>query len=155
MEDYKDWGGEFWVVTLFRTTTIIMLYVFGVMIFESVLRNEGLNYISEACLFFGSDNAFEDDYLWMMGSAITFVEMVVFQIVLFTIDASNNPLLEAMRESGTARTLSIMIWVCFLVKHYTHYYIGYKMFVAGWNDESKPKEEEKKNPIHEQGVEMA
>ena len=90
-----------------------------------------------------------------MGSAITFVEMVVFQIVLFTIDASNNPLLQAMRESGTARTLSIMIWVCFLVKHYTHYYIGYKMFVAGWNDDSTTKEEEKKNPIHEQGVEMA
>ena len=119
--------------------------------FWRVRLDEGLNSFSEACLFFGSDNAFEDDYLWMMGSAITFVEMVVFQIVLFTIDASDNPLLEAMRESGTARTLSIMIWVCFLVKHYTHYYIGYKMFVAGWNE---PKEE-KKNPIHEQGLEMA
>ena len=128
-----------------------MLVFVGVMIFNSDGRNEGLNHISEACLFFSSDNAHDDDSLWMMGSAITFVEMVVFQIVLFTIDASNNSLLQAMRESGTARTLSIIIWVCFLVKHYTHYYIGYKMFVAGWNE---PKEE-KKNPIHEQGVEMA
>ena len=133
-----------------------MLVGFVFLIFNSDRLDEGLNYISEACLFFGSDNAYEDDYLWMMGSAITFVEMVVFQIVLFTIDASNNPLLQSMRESGTARTLSIMIWVCFLVKHYTHYYIGYKMFVAGWDE---PKEEEKRNPIHEgdsnQGVEMA
>ena len=112
-----------------------MLVGFVFLIFNSDRLDEGLNYISEACLFFGSDNAFEDDYLWMMGCAITFVEMVVFQIVLFTIDASNNPLLQAMRESGTARTLSIIIWVCFLVKHYTHYYIGCKMFDASIIDE--------------------
>ena len=66
----------------------------------------------------GSDNAIEGEYSrigWFTGSFINFVEMIIFVIILFTLDTDD---LHVLREDGIALHVTITMLVAGAVKFF-------------------------------------
>ena len=74
----------------------------------------------------GSDNAIEgedNDENWHIGSLVNFVEMIIFVIILFTLDTDD---LHVLREDGIALHVTITMLVAGTVK-FSLWYIVYGM----------------------------
>ena len=69
--------------------------------------------ISNYFLYLGSDSALENDKAWILGSILTFVEAMIFMIVMLTLEDDN---LHTMRNYGTARNVSLILVGAFIAK---------------------------------------
>merc|ERR1711916_301826 len=72
--------------------------------------------LSTSCLYMGSDNAIEGGLSrqrWFIGSFVNFVEMIIFVIILFTLDTDD---LHVLREDGIALHVTITMLVAGTVK---------------------------------------
>ena len=64
-------------------------------------------------LYFGSDNALNADYMWVIGSVMTALDLFVFLIVINTLHIVE---LDVMREHDSVRDISIISCCALLVK---------------------------------------
>jgi hypothetical protein len=87
--------------------------------------------ISLTCLYLGSDNALNDKEKWFWGSLLTFIETLIFTIVMLTLPTKD---LHTMRTRRTASHLAYIMLCAFVSKTYLYYYIEDTM--------EEPKEEE-------------
>ena len=79
--------------------------------------------LSSAGLYTGSDNAIDDEYnakCWIFGSMLTFLEMMVFMIVMFTLPTNA---MQDLRDQGTAVGITIFMIVSFVIKTVLWVYI--------------------------------
>ena len=79
--------------------------------------------VSLACLYAGSDNAIDDQNnakAWQLGSRLTFLEMMVFMIVMFTLPTNA---MQDLRDQGTAVGITIFMIVSFVMKTVLWIYI--------------------------------
>ena len=87
--------------------------------------------ISLTCLYLGSDNALNDEKKWRGGSILTFIEALIFTIVILTLPTTD---LHTMRTRRTASNLAYIMLCAFVSKSFWYYYIE--------NELEEPKEEE-------------
>ena len=80
--------------------------------------------ISLTCLYLGSDNALDDKDKWWWGSILTFIEALIFTIVMLTLETDD---LYTMRTRGTAYNLTYIMLCAFVAKTGLYYYIEKKM----------------------------
>jgi hypothetical protein len=79
--------------------------------------------VSLACLYAGSDNAIDGSDnagAWFGGSMLTFLEMMVFMIVMFTLPTNA---MQDLRDQGTAVGITIFMIVSFVIKTVLWVYI--------------------------------
>merc|ERR1711918_337289 len=79
--------------------------------------------LSTSCLYMGSDNAIEGDEsenCWVSGSLINFVEMIIFVIVMFTLDTDD---LHVLREEGAALHVTITMLLAGMFKFFLYFFI--------------------------------
>ena len=75
-------------------------------------------------LYLGSDNAFDEEKLWRWGSCATFIEALIFTIVMLTLETDD---LHTMRTHRTAYALACIMLFASVAKHYLYHYIEHKM----------------------------
>ena len=80
--------------------------------------------ISMTCLYLGSDNALNNDKAWALGSIVTFIESLIFIIVMLTLDTD---ILHTLRTRQTAQHLCYVMLCSFFAKTGLYYYIEKKM----------------------------
>ena len=76
------------------------------------------------CLYLRSDNALNVVVFWILGLFLTFLESLIFIIVMLTLDTD---ILHTSRTRQTAQHLSYVMLSVFFVKTGLHYYIEKKM----------------------------
>ena len=82
----------------------------------------------------GSDSALNDDDAWMLGPFLTFIEALIFTIVMLTLETDD---LHTMRTRRTASHLAYIMLCAFVAKTGLYCYVEKKM--------EEPKEEEPKS----------
>ena len=87
-------------------------------------------------MYLGSDNALDNEDKWVIGSILTFIETVIFTIVMLTLETDD---LHTMRSRGTAYHLTYIMVGAFIAKTGLYYYIEKKMAEA---DAAREAEEE-------------
>ena len=80
--------------------------------------------ISLTCLYLGSDSALNDGGKWILGSFLTFIEALIFTIVMLTLETDD---LYTMRTRRRASHLAYIMLCASVSKRYLYYYIEYKM----------------------------
>jgi len=80
--------------------------------------------ISLTCLYLGSDSALNDVKKWRWGSFATFIEALIFTIVMLTLETDD---LHTMRARRTAYHLAYIMLCAFVAKTGLNYYIEKKM----------------------------
>ena len=79
--------------------------------------------LSSSCLYMGSDNAIEGGRsinCWVSGSFSNYLFMIIFVIVMFTLDTDD---LHVLREEGTALHVTITMLLAGIFKHFLYYFI--------------------------------
>ena len=71
-------------------------------------------------LYLGSDNALDNEEIWQFGSILTFIETVIFTIVMLTLETDD---LHTMRSRGTAYHLTYIMIGAFIAKTGLYFYI--------------------------------
>ena len=79
----------------------------------------------------GSDSALNDDDAWMLGPFLTFIEALIFTIVMLALETED---LHTMRTRRTASHLVYIMLCAFVAKTGLYYYIEKKM--------EKPKDDD-------------
>ena len=90
--------------------------------------------ISLTCLYLGSDSALNDQEKWIAGSILTFIEALIFTIVMLTLETDD---LHTMRTRRTASHLAYIMLCAFVAKTGLYCYVEKKM--------EEPKDEEPKS----------
>jgi hypothetical protein len=98
------------------------------------LQNKSNFDVSLVCIWLGSDNAPEDRKLWGFGSFLTFMESLIFIIVMLTLETDT---LHTMRKRGTAAHISAIMLCAFVAKFFLFDYIEVKMEKAPDDEESE------------------
>ena len=80
--------------------------------------------ISLTCLYLGSDSALDDVKKWEWGSFLTFIEALIFTIVMLTLETDD---LHTMRTRRTASHLAYIMLCAFAANTGLYYYIKKKM----------------------------
>ena len=91
---------------------------------EDIVRKIKSIDISMTCLYLGSDNALNNDKAWARGSLLTFIESLIFIIVMLTLDTD---ILHTLRTRQTAQHLCYVMLCSFFAKTGLYYYIEKKM----------------------------
>ena len=77
-----------------------------------------LHRLLRICLFLGSDSFFEDKNMWMIGSILTFIEALIFTIVMLMLEANDETYdvntLQMMRTEGKAYNLTYIMLCAFV-----------------------------------------
>ena len=76
--------------------------------------------VSNYVLYLGSDYALSNDDAWVRGSLLTFIEAVVFIIVMFTLE---NDSLHSIRARGTALHITLFMIAALIIKTSLYFYI--------------------------------
>ena len=110
------------------------------ILIRGLLLQLGGNFdVSLVCVWLGSDNALEDWGFWLLGSLLTFMESLIFIIVMLTLETDT---LDTMREQGTAAHVSAIMLCAFVVKCFLFCYIEGRFFFEGKGMEKASDEEE-------------
>jgi hypothetical protein len=110
-----------------------------------LLRAVGVFDVSLVCVWLGSDNALEKDELWVRGSLLTFIESLIFIIVMLTLETDT---LHTMREQGTAAHVSAIMLCAFVVKCFLFCYIeGMDFFEGKGMEKASDEEESEDEPV--------
>ena len=104
--------------------------------------SDGVSDISGFFLWLGSDDALDFEVGWVLGSFMTFIESLIFIIVMLTLETDT---LHAMRSRGTAEHISIIMLFAFLAKTVLYIYIGGMPLPV---DDSSVDKTEVKSEIH-------
>ena len=72
------------------------------------------------CLYLGSDNALNKEVAWVLGSFLTFLESLIFIIVMLTLETDD---LHTLRARKTAQHLCYVMLCSFFAKTFLYYYI--------------------------------
>ena len=102
---------------------MLRVYIMGLKEEEAVFDKNNLD-PSLFFLYLGSDNALDYVGRWFLGSFLTFIETVIFTIVMLTLETDD---LHTMRSRGTAYHLTYIMVGAFIAKTRLYYYIEKKM----------------------------
>ena len=91
---------------------------------EDIVRKIKSIDISMTCLYLGSDNALNNEGAWLLGSFLTFLESLIFIIVMLTLDTD---ILHTLRTRQTAQHLCYVMLCSFFAKTGLYYYIENEM----------------------------
>ena len=94
-----------------------------ILIRGSILKLNAINDmfdVSLVCIWLGSDNAPEQVGLWLVGSFLTFIESLIFIIVMLTLETDT---LHTMRERGTAAHITAIMFCAVVAKCFLLCYI--------------------------------
>ena len=110
-----------------------------------LLRNNDIFDVSLVCVWLGSDNALENKGAWSVGSLLTFIESLIFIIVMLTLETDT---LHTMREQGTAAHVSAIMLCAFVVKCFLFDYIeGFWIFKDEEMEKASDEEESEDEPV--------